>query len=111
MSQDYKNQDTEGDAAILTQERVEIKHPRMYAVIMLNDDFTPMDFVIYVLQSVFKKSIEEATRMMLQVHTEGQSKIGVYPYDIANTKVHKVHELAKREEHPLQCVLEPEDKP
>lgn len=108
MTNNSQIPENEDELAILTREKTRVKKPRMYAVIMLNDDYTPMEFVIYVLQIVFKKSIEDATRMMLQVHQQGQSKVGVYTWDIANTKVSKVQQLASQEKHPLQCTIEPE---
>ncbi|MCB1175035.1 MAG: ATP-dependent Clp protease adapter ClpS [Leptospiraceae bacterium] len=107
---DQDQQHHQGPAdSLLLAEKVKPKKPAMYAVIMLNDDFTPMEFVVYVLQKVFRHNMEEATRLMLQVHHEGQSVVGIYSYDIAQTKIEKVHALAREEEHPLQCTLEPED--
>lgn len=85
-----------------------LKKPSMYKVIILNDDYTPMDFVVYILEEYFQKSREDATRIMLHVHQRGQGVCGVYPYDIAETKVSQVIEAARRNEHPLQCVMEKE---
>lgn len=73
---------------------------------MLNDDYTPMDFVIFVLQSVFHKPYGESVRLMLDVHKKGKGHCGVFPYDIARTKVYQVHALAEEHGHPLQCLIE-----
>ncbi|MEW5791596.1 MAG: ATP-dependent Clp protease adapter ClpS [Pseudomonadota bacterium] len=90
------------------EHKPELKKPSMYKVILLNDDYTPMDFVVYILEEYFYKSREEATRIMLHVHHRGQGICGVYPYDIAETKVAQVIEAARRNEHPLQCIMEKE---
>jgi ATP-dependent Clp protease adaptor protein ClpS len=99
----------EGEAQLLTRRRVKTKRPSMYRVVMLNDDYTPMDFVVWVLQKIFHKGIEDATRLMLEVHHKGKSIVGVYTHDEARTKVQQVHNLAEQNEHPLQCVLEVEE--
>lgn len=78
----------------------------MFRVKLINDDFTPMDFVIAVLQRFFNLNREQATRVMLKVHTEGAATAGVYPRDVAETKVRQVAEFARSQQHPLQCVLE-----
>ncbi|RDI96748.1 ATP-dependent Clp protease adapter ClpS [Meiothermus sp. QL-1] len=80
----------------------------MYKVLLLNDDYTPMDFVVEVLMRYFRKSEPEAVRIMLQVHHAGVGVAGVYPFEIAETKVQQVVQAARREGHPLQCTLEPE---
>lgn len=85
----------------------QIKPPPRYQVIMLNDDFTTMDFVIEVLISVFKKSAAEAERIMLTIHHQGRGICGVYAKDIAATRIEQVHQLAQLEQHPLRCVMEP----
>ncbi len=82
------------------------KSPPLYKVVLLNDDFTPMDFVIEVLQQFFSKTREQATQIMLQVHTEGAGICGVYSKDIAATKVDQVGAFARQHQHPLQCVME-----
>lgn len=82
--------------------------PPLYKVLLLNDDYTPMDFVVYVLMRFFKKSELEATRIMLQVHYAGVGVAGVYPFEIAETKVNQVIAAARAEGHPLQCTIEPE---
>lgn len=81
--------------------------PPMYQVVLLNDDYTPMDFVVVVVQHVFGKSLEEASRIMLRVHQEGRGVVGVYTRDIAATRVESVIQLARMNQHPLQCVMEP----
>ncbi len=107
---------TDGDGPLIrvaeppveTEEEVELHKPSLYKVILLNDDYTPMDFVVEVLQKFFKKDREAATRIMLEVHNHGKGVCGVYPYDIAETKVHQVLEYARANEHPLQCTMEKE---
>ena len=80
--------------------------PSLYRVIILNDDFTPMDFVVTVLEKYFTKSHFEATEIMLDVHNKGKGQCGVYPFEVAETKVAQVTEHAREHEHPLQCVTE-----
>ncbi len=80
--------------------------PPLYKVLLLNDDFTPMDFVVQVLQRYFAKSREQATQIMLKVHNEGVGLCGIYPHDIAETKVNLVVAHARAQQHPLQCVME-----
>ncbi|MGB3426623.1 MAG: ATP-dependent Clp protease adapter ClpS, partial [Burkholderiaceae bacterium] len=83
-----------------------VKPPPMYQVVLLNDDFTPMEFVVGVLQKFFGKGREQATQIMLKVHHEGRGVCGVYPRDIAATKVEQVCSYARQHQHPLQCVME-----
>jgi ATP-dependent Clp protease adaptor protein ClpS len=80
--------------------------PPLYKVMILNDDFTPMDFVVSVLQQFFAKSREQATQIMLKVHNEGSGLCGVYPRDVAETKIHQVASHSHEHQHPLQCVME-----
>lgn len=87
-------------------ERSKTKPPKQYKVILLNDDFTTMEFVIEVLQNIFGMNRERATQTMLKVHQEGSAVCGIYPKDIAETKVYQVMEFAKLHGHPLRCVLE-----
>ena len=84
------------------------KKPSLYRVLLLNDDYTPMEFVVYLLESVFHKSHEEAVKIMLHVHHNGVGVCGVYTYEIAETKVVRVMSLARRAQHPLQCTMEKE---
>ena len=83
-----------------------IKKPPLYRVVLLNDDYTPMEFVVDVIQKVFKKSHDEATKIMLQIHTEGIGICGVFPLEIAETKMNQVLNLSKESQHPLQCIIE-----
>ena len=91
---------------VATKTRVRTKSPSPYKVLMLNDDYTPMEFVVHVLQSFFKMSIEDATRVMLHVHQRGVGVCGVFPYEVAETKVAQVIDFARENQHPLQCTLE-----
>ncbi len=84
------------------------KKPSLYRVLLLNDDYTPMEFVVYVLERFFSKSREEATTIMLHVHQNGVGVCGVFTYEVAETKVAQVLDLARRHEHPLQCTMEKE---
>lgn len=92
--------------SILEAERTKVRPPRLFKVILLNDDFTPMDFVVVVLQKFFAMDRERATRVMLQVHQEGRGVCGVFPMDIAATKVEQVTTFARQHQHPLACVME-----
>ena len=83
--------------------------PPMYYVLLLNDDYTPMEFVVHVLQKFFAKTEEQATLIMLQVHHEGKGVCGIYPEDIAATRISQVSQYARARQHPLQCVIEPAD--
>ena len=91
-----------------TRKKIKIEKPQQYKVIMLNDNYTTMDFVVFVLMMVFNKSQEEAERIMLAIHKTGSSVCGVYPLDIAESKVDRVHTLARQNNFPLKCVIEPE---
>ena len=91
-----------------TDDEEELKEPPLYKVLLLNDDYTTMEFVVQVLISVFHKSIEESTRIMLKVHHNGVGLCGVYPYEIAEVKVSTVHALAKERGFPLKCMMEKE---
>lgn len=94
------------EGTLLQEQETKLKLPPLYQVILLNDDFTPMEFVVDVLQNFFSKSLEQATQIMLKVHREGRGVCGVYPRDIAATKVDQVSEYARQQQHPLQCVME-----
>lgn len=96
------------DSGVLTETRPKTKKPSMYKVLLLNDDYTPMEFVVHVLQHFFRLSIEDATRVMLQVHHKGVGVCGVFTYEVAETKVTAVSDFSKKNEHPLQCTLEKE---
>lgn len=104
------NRKHEGGAAtgVVIKTRPKTKKPSMYKVLMLNDDFTPMEFVVHVLERFFNKPREEATRIMLQVHQRGVGICGVFTYEVAETKVTQVMDLARQNQHPLQCTIEKE---
>jgi len=99
-----------GDTVIERRTKTETrtKRPPLYKVILLNDDYTPMEFVVEILKSVFYKNHAEATRIMLHVHQNGMGVAGVYPYEVAETKTRTVEELARQGEFPLKCVMEKE---
>ena len=104
--------DTQRDSGIrevLAPEELKLKPPPLYRVILLNDDYTPMEFVVEVLRRFFGMNIETATRVMLKVHTEGKGVCGVYPREIAETKAVQVNEFARAAEHPLLCDIEVDD--
>jgi ATP-dependent Clp protease adaptor protein ClpS len=92
--------------ALLERQEVRTKPPPLYQVLLLNDDFTPMEFVVVVLQKFFMMDLEKATQVMLRVHREGRGVCGVYTRDIAATKVELVSSFARMHQHPLQCVME-----
>ncbi|MCS6787316.1 MAG: ATP-dependent Clp protease adapter ClpS [Thiobacillaceae bacterium] len=94
------------DEALVVTRKADTRQPPLYKVLLLNDDYTPMDFVVHVLQRFFGMDRERATVIMLKVHNEGVGVAGVYPRDIAETKVHQVVEFARSHQHPLQCVME-----
>lgn len=94
------------NGALLEEDMAVLALPPMYRVILLNDDFTPMDFVVYVLQVYFHKDAETAERIMWQVHHEGKGVCGTFPKDIASTKVEQVVRYARQNGHPLQCTME-----
>lgn len=94
------------EGELLEAQRAKLQPPKMYKVMLLNDDFTPMEFVIAVLQRFFSLDTEQATRIMLKVHNEGRGVCGVFPRDIAATKVEQVSAYARQHQHPLACVME-----
>ena len=94
-------------STILRPEIAKIKLPPMFRVLLLNDDFTPMEFVVECIERFFNKNREQATKIMLQVHTEGVGVCGIYPQDIAETKMNQVLNFAKELQHPLQCEVDP----
>lgn len=97
----------DGDSVVLERRPLKTAPPQMFQVVMLNDDFTPMEFVIVVLQEFFSKDRETATQIMLKIHLDGRGVCGVYSRDLAATKVNQVMEAAHQAGHPLQCVSEP----
>ena len=94
------------DTGTITRTRPKTKKPSMYKVLLLNDDYTPMEFVVHVLQRFFNKSAEDATKIMLHVHQNGVGVCGVFTYEVAETKVAQVMDLARAHEHPLRCTME-----
>lgn len=100
------NDGGDGDSGTVTLTRTKTQKPSMYKVLLLNDDYTPMEFVIYVLQRFFSKSAEDATKVMLHVHQSGVGICGVFTYEVAETKVTQVMDMARQHDHPLQCTME-----
>ena len=105
---DEHDEDRQNDAGTITKTAPKTKRPSLYKVLLLNDDYTPQEFVIWLLEVVFHKGREEATQIMLHVHNTGVGICGVYTYEVAETKVAQVLELSRRNEHPLQCTMERE---
>jgi ATP-dependent Clp protease adaptor protein ClpS len=99
----------EGGSVVLERRTERVKPPQMYQVVMINDDYTPMEFVVVVIQEFFGKDLESATRIMLKIHLDGKAVCGVYSRDVAVTKVDQVLEAAHKAGHPLKCVCEPVD--
>lgn len=91
---------------VIAQPKTKTRKPSMYKVLMLNDDYTPMEFVVHVLQRFFRMSVEDATRIMLHVHQRGVGVCGIFTYEVAETKVNQVLDFARKHQHPLQCTLE-----
>ena len=102
MSDENKSNST----GVVTKEKIEVKKPKLYKVILLNDDYTPMEFVVHVLERFFGMNTEQATEIMLHVHRRGVGICGVFPYEVAETKVTQVMDCARQNQHPLQCRLE-----
>lgn len=103
-----KTPDDEFESGIVTKTKPKTKRPPLYKVLLLNDDFTPMEFVIHVLERFFNRGREDATRIMLHVHRNGVGICGVFTYEVAETKVAAVTEFAMRHQHPLKCTMERE---
>jgi len=99
--------DTPGrGTSVITRTRPKTKKPSLYRVLILNDDYTPMEFVVHVLQRIFQKDQDAAHRIMMHVHNHGVGECGVYSYEVAETKVSQVMDMARQHQHPLQCVME-----
>jgi ATP-dependent Clp protease adaptor protein ClpS len=92
--------------AVISRPKPQARHPNMYRVLLLNDDYTPMEFVVSILQKYFNKNVDEATRIMWHVHQHGVGECGVFTYEIAEMKVTQVMEHARKHQHPLQCIME-----
>jgi ATP-dependent Clp protease adaptor protein ClpS len=107
MSQDpLRPGDDDPDQGVVTKTRPKVKRPNMYRVLLLNDDYTPMEFVIHVIERFFNKARDEATLIMLHVHHHGVGECGIFTYEVAETKVTQVMDFARKNQHPLQCVME-----
>ena len=106
MSDPQNPGDGQPGTGVVVEPRVRTKRPSMYKVLLLNDDYTPMEFVVGVLMQIFHKSQVDATRIMLHVHQHGVGVCGVFTYEVAETKVAQVMDAARRSQHPLQCTME-----
>jgi len=105
---DNEDNGNNGQTGVITRTKPKTQKPHLYKVLLLNDDYTPMEFVVFILEQVFGKSRENATSIMLHVHQKGVGLCGVYTYEVAETKVTQVMELAHEHQHPLQCTMEKE---
>ena len=103
---DHNGVGNRGNTGVVIKPKLKTKKPAMYKVIMLNDDYTPMEFVIHVLERFFSKNREEATKIMLHVHQRGVGVCGTFTYEVAETKVAQVMDSARQHQHPLQCTVE-----
>ena len=101
-----ENNNDDLDTGVLLESKLKTKKPSMYNVLLLNDDYTPMEFVIIVLEGIFNKKQEEATQIMLHVHKNGAGLCGTFTYEVAESKCKAVMDIAKKNEHPLQCTME-----
>ena len=106
MSDNGKRGEEGPGTGVIVKAKPKTKKPSMYKVLMLNDDYTPMEFVVHILERFFAKSRQEATRIMMHVHRRGVGICGVYTYEVAETKVTQVMDFARQHQHPLQCTLE-----
>ena len=109
MAKDIRKSDDGGPGsgtAIVTKTRPQTKRPNLYRVLLLNDDYTPMEFVVHVIIRFFQKSQDDATRIMLHVHNHGAGECGTFTFEVAETKVTQVMDFARKHQHPLQCVME-----
>jgi len=106
MAEDDRKRRNEPGTVVITKTKPQTKRPSMYRVLILNDDYTPMEFVVHVLERFFGKDHEAATRIMLHVHHHGIGECGIYTYEVAETKVTQVMDFARKHQHPLQCVME-----
>jgi ATP-dependent Clp protease adaptor protein ClpS len=101
-----RNDEETPGTSVITRVKPQAKRPNLYRVLLLNDDYTPMEFVVHVLERFFSKSREDATRIMLHVHRHGVGECGVFTYEVAETKVTQVMDFSRKHQHPLQCVME-----
>lgn len=105
MSSDHQDE-SDGGVATINKQKIEL--PKKYKVLLHNDDYTTMEFVVYVLQVIFKKSSEEAYQIMMKIHQQGQGICGVFTYEVAESKMHKVTKVSRENGHPLKCTIEAE---
>jgi ATP-dependent Clp protease adaptor protein ClpS len=105
---DNNNRGPDGETGVVVKPKPKTKRPSLYKVLMLNDDYTPMEFVVYVLERFFNIGHERAVEIMLTVHNKGVAVVGVYPFEVAETKVTQVMDCARSNQHPLQCTMEKE---
>ena len=103
-----RKKDIDQDSLDLTQTKPKTKKPSMYKVLLLNDDFTPMEFVVHILERFFNIDHQQAVSIMLTIHQKGLAVVGIYPHEIAETKVAQVMEFSRKNQHPLQCTMEKE---
>ncbi len=106
MSENHSDHDQGPQIGVVVEERVKVKKPSMYKVLLLNDDFTPMEFVVFILQKFFSMNNQHANDVMLHVHKKGVGICGVFTFEIAESKVNQVMEFSRENEHPLQCIME-----
>ncbi len=108
LADDDRRKRSDGGAgtAIITKTKPQTKRPSLYRVLLLNDDYTPMEFVVHILERFFNKDREAATQIMLHVHQHGIGECGIFTYEVAETKVTQVMDFARKHQHPLQCVME-----
>lgn len=108
MSNEDDSRDADGAIGLATKTKPQTKKPPLYKVLLLNDDFTPMEFVVHVLERFFGINTTQATEIMMQVHKKGLAVVGVFSFEVAETKVMQVMEYSKKNQHPLQCTMEQE---
>ena len=106
QNEDDRDDEDSSGTGLATRTRAKTKKPSLYRVLLLNDDFTPMEFVVVVLETFFSKNRDQATEIMLHVHNNGVGECGVFTYEVAETKVTQVMDFAQKHQHPLQCVME-----
>ena len=107
-SGDDDGRDNDGDVGVVAKTKPKTKRPSLYKVLMLNDDYTPMEFVVYVLERFFNMDHSQSVEIMLTVHNKGIAVVGVFPFEVAETKVTQVMDCARSNQHPLQCTMEKE---
>lgn len=107
MSEEHPDQHDDGTGLAVAPAKPALKKPPLYKVVLMNDDYTPMEFVVLVLERFFRMNREKATQVMLAVHTQGKGVCGIYPRDVAETKAYEVNEFSRENQHPLLCEVEP----